>query len=495
MMNKISIIIFYLFFLSSASLLARKHVFYASDNNLMSSSTFVAGDTVVLKNGEWNNKTIFFRGNGVTNNPVVFCAEEAGTVIMTGTTNCKIFGKDIEVSGLYFKGNYASSNSGHVFVFDTESQHCRLTNSAFYKYNFIPYNESINLKWISIYGTNNRVDHCYFEGKESVGSVITVWLKNNIAANHKIDHNHFYKRNSLLDSNNSTLNGQDIIRIGDSSTSMTYANCTVDNNFFEECDGEIEIISNKSCGNIYQNNVFYRCKGTLTLRHGNGCKVIGNYFIGDGHPNVGGIRVIGEDHLIYNNYFQDITGTTFRSAIAIYNGMSESPLSGYYQAKRVKVLFNTFYNCENAIYVGYNGSESLDLPPLSTDIANNVITASNSGQVGLIIGDTNSQVNITNNILYRGRFGNYKPANNQFYISCINFRFESSNNKYGIYKPSMNSILSECYRTSDYKDLIKVDIEGKLRSTYRTVGAFEINGVQNIYFQTPKTIGCSFFNK
>jgi len=41
----------------------------------------------------------------------------------------------------------------------------------------------------------------------------------------------------------------------------------VEENRFEGCRGEIEIISNKSCENVYRRNTFVDCEGTLTLRH------------------------------------------------------------------------------------------------------------------------------------------------------------------------------------------------------------------------------------
>ena len=59
-----------------------------------------------------------------------------------------------------------------------------------------------------------------------------------------------------------------------------------------------EIISNKSCKNTYSDNGFYECKGTLTLRHGNDCLVTGNYFIGNNISQTGGVRIIGENHVV-----------------------------------------------------------------------------------------------------------------------------------------------------------------------------------------------------
>jgi poly(beta-D-mannuronate) lyase len=83
----------------------------------------------------------------------------------------------------------------------------------------------------------------------------------------------------------------------------------VERNLFEECNGETEIISSKSCGNTYRYNTFRKCQGTLTLRHGNRCLVEGNFFFGEGVSSTGGIRVIGEDHRMQNNYLTGLKGT------------------------------------------------------------------------------------------------------------------------------------------------------------------------------------------
>ena len=72
-----------------------------------------------------------------------------------------------------------------------------------------------------------------------------------------------------------------------------------------EADGENEIISNKSKGNIYTNNTFRRCRGSLVLRHGSEATVDGNYFLGEDVDGTGGIRITDANHNITNNYIQD----------------------------------------------------------------------------------------------------------------------------------------------------------------------------------------------
>jgi len=107
-------------------------------------------------------------------------------------------------------------------------------------------------------------------------------------------------------------NGGETIRVGDSGTSMQSSRTLVEDNYFEQCNGEIEIISNKSCDNSYRSNTFEDCEGALTLRHGNRCLVEGNFFLGNGRRSTGCVRIVGEDHRVVNNYLERLTGAGSR---------------------------------------------------------------------------------------------------------------------------------------------------------------------------------------
>lgn len=486
------ILLITIFFSAFTSVFARKFTFTSTQSGSLS-TTFQAGDTIILTNGNWHNKPLTFRGNGSSLQPVVFMAESAGGVEFTGNSTLTIDGSNVIVSGLKYTGP-TTTGSSHIITFSKASNNCRLTNSAIIRYNPADSNiwATTDKKWVSLNGTNNRVDHCYFEGKGNMGTLLVVWLESGKSANHRIDSNHFYKRVSLLDSSNKELNGQEIIRVGDSNTSMTFANCVIENNFFEECNGEIETISNKSCGNIYRNNVFYKNTGMLTLRHGNDCEVYGNYFLGENVSGSGGVRIIGENHLVYNNYFQNLTGSGYRTAICIVNGKTNSALNEYFQVKNAQIAFNTFYKCSNVYNVGYQGGN--DLPPIGTTIGHNVIFANTSSQTGVQISNSNSEVTWKNNLMYLGRFVNFTPTPQQFDKTSANLNFEQSDNTYGIYKPTSQSMFTTNYLTTDYPQ-ITTDLEGKNRPSERMIGAFELNGTPNISMPTPKTIGCSFIFK
>lgn len=322
------------------------------------------GDTLLMENGTWVNQRISFVGHGTELNPIVLRAESLGSVVLTGNSTLRIGGEWLVVDGLHFNGGQPASGAVVEFRAQGPAYHCRLTNSAIRNYN--PPEIGMGYKWVSLYGQHNRVDHCYFTGKTNAGALLVVW-KNSDPDFHRIDHNWFSDRPPLGE------NGAEIIRIGTSDWSMYDSNCVVEDNLFQACNGEIEIISNKSCENIYRRNTFRACDGTLTLRHGNRCQVYQNFFLGDHVEGSGGVRIIGEDHWVYNNYFENLEGQSYRSAISLVNAVPDSPLNRYFQVKRALVMYNTVVNCHHSLTIGAGADEEKTLPPLDCTVANNVM--------------------------------------------------------------------------------------------------------------------------
>jgi poly(beta-D-mannuronate) lyase len=232
--------------------------------------------------------------------------------------------------------------------------------------------DSKERKWVSLYGEDNLVERCHFEGKTSKGTLLVVWLPEGggDAPTHVIRKNYFGPRPRL------GKNGGEIIRIGDSDSSMQRAACVVEGNYFEKCDGEVECISNKSCGNVYRANTFTECQGTLTLRHGNGCLVEGNVFLGNHRKETGGIRVIGEDHTVKGNYLTGLEGDEARSAICLQNAIENSPLNGYFQVKRAVIADNTVLDCNHSITIGYADKDvKALLPPVDCKFEGNYVSS------------------------------------------------------------------------------------------------------------------------
>ena len=109
---------------------------------------------------------------------------------------------------------------------------------------------------------------------------------------HSIDHNYFGRRSPLAS------NGGEIIRVGLSQHCQFNSNTGINNNFFENCDGEAEIISIKSCANVVEENIFKECQGSVVLRHGDNNIVADNYFLGNDKPGTGGVRVINKGQVV-----------------------------------------------------------------------------------------------------------------------------------------------------------------------------------------------------
>lgn len=323
-----------------------------------------AGDRIILKDGVWADaKLKLERLPGTADSPIQIRAETPGKVIFTGKTEFRVSGRFVTVSGLVFRDPQGVSD---VFQLRTHSQrhahHCRVTDCLFEQTSGSP--AGTESRWLSIYGTHNRIDHCYFAGKKNRGTTVVVWVAEQ-AGEHRIDHNHFGPRPEL------GQNGGESIRIGTSDVSELSSRTVVEQNYFHRCDGEAEIVSNKSCENLYRHNVFEACSGALTLRHGHRCLVDGNVFLGDKQRGTGGVRIIGQGHVVTNNYFESLRGDAERAAICFMNGIPDSPLSGYAPVRGALVAHNTFVDCKVSIEIGVGAGKKQSADPAACRITHN----------------------------------------------------------------------------------------------------------------------------
>ncbi len=417
------------------------------------------GDTITMLNGTYNNWVLAFTANGTSTANIYLRADSIGGVILTGASSLSIGGQYLVVDGLTFTNGYVAS--GNVIEFRNSSgvgsTYCRLTNTSIVDYSNP--DTTIDSKWVSLYGYHNRVDHCYLKGKKNLGATLVVWLDAN-PNYHQIDSNYFGYRPVL------GMNGGETIRVGTSDWSMYDSYTTVEYNLFEQCNGEIETVSNKSCGNIYRYNTFVSCQGTLTLRHGNRCSVYGNFFFANHASNSGGIRIIGEDHLVYNNYISGTSGSSFKSALTIMNGIPDSPLSGYYQVKRAYVAFNTFVDNVNNFNIGALGDTTSTLPPLDCTIGNNIIYGTTSPLVRFNTQPTN--MTWQGNIIYGATTGFTSfPANN--YNVNPNLATADAN---GIRHLSSSSTaaINKSLGTYSY---VTTDMDGETRDATKDIGSDE----------------------
>ena len=162
------------------------------------------------------------------------------------------------------------------------------------------------------------------------------------------------------------------MRVGTSTYSLTSRFTQIVNNYFEHCNGEVEIISIKACDNTISGNTFFECEGVLTLRHGNNNILEENVFIGNNVPHTGGIRVINAGHIVNKNHFQELAGTRFRSAFGVMNGVPNSAINRYHQVKDSTIENNVFINCANLSF-GLGSDNERTAKPENCTFINNVI--------------------------------------------------------------------------------------------------------------------------
>ena len=421
------------------------------------------GDRIVMSDGEWKDASIVFDADGTKEKLITLCAETPGKVILNGSSSLKIAGDYLIVEGLNFQGGFIEKGAVIEFRNGTkkESNHSRLTNTVIENYNHP--DRTVDYKWVSLYGTHNRVDHCYFRNKAYQGCLLVVWLsaKPNY---HLIDSNYFAYRPDLGN------NGGEIIRVGTSDWSMYPSYTVVEKNYFEQCNGEREIISNKSFYNTYRYNTFIECQGALTLRHGNNCDVYGNYFFGNNVEGTGGVRIIGEGHKVYNNYFQDLEGEDAFSALSIMNGVPNSPLNRYYQVKNAVVAFNTFVNNRHSIEIGIGKNDELSLPPINCTIANNIVYSTKGKLVKNV--DEPQKFKWEGNVFFGSELGIVNPGG----IEMKDPQMKKIN---GLFIPQNFDVVKN--KAAGTYDFIVEDIDGQKRDQLKTIGCDEAGVTERIH--------------
>lgn len=351
------------------------------------------GDHIVLANGIWNDTELVFKGEGSEEKPIRLVAQTKGNVFLEGQSNLKLSGKYLHVEGLVFRNGHTPTSE--VISFKTSNTelayHSRVTECVIDDYN--PSERFESDYWVGIYGKHNRLDHCYLIGKRNQGVTVAVRMDSEESRenHHRIDHNYF-GYNPVLGSN-----GGETLRIGTSHYSLFNSFTLVEDNYFEHCNGEHEIISNKSCNSTFRNNTFYECQGTLTMRHGNETMVDNNYFFGNGKANTGGIRIINEKQIVKNNYCEGLTGYRFRGALVIMNGVPNSALNRYFQVVDSEASNNMIVNSDY-IQLCAGSDEERSAVPANSRIKNNIIVNENRDDVFTIYDDI-SGIAFSGNIL------------------------------------------------------------------------------------------------
>jgi hypothetical protein len=237
-------------------------------------------------------------------------------------------------------------------------------------------------------------------------------------------------------------------------------------NYLEQCNGDGEIVTNKSSGNLYYNNTFTDCNGSLTLRHGDSTAVLANYF-----KNCG-LRVLGAYNLIANNHITDNSRQGNRRPLIIHNGKDEG---SYERVEHNHIILNTFANGSGrAGEIVVWGSGDGSRKPTNNEFRGNIIT----GENGLVfkLNNNDSSNTIKDNIIWATGDATYDDN-----VSTQMARRENpklTRDGDDIYRlQSDKSVACGLFKGTPFGDLTKIDIDGEERGPNTDAGCDQFSTV------------------
>jgi poly(beta-D-mannuronate) lyase len=374
-MQKVTLLTFLLLF--SISAFSKNYLVQSAQNMKEILHLIKAGDQILIANGTYTDWHIEINANGTAEKPIIIKPENKGSVVFTGLTRQTLFkltGSYINIEGLTFKECVLEKNVQLIEL--KNSSNCRISNCDFTK--SITKVQNTSLVMISGNGSHNVITKNNFtSNKDSQDLQVRISKESNPQYT-LISQNTFKDKERVSWKNN---NGGESIQIGQDPILLgnLISNTTVSANTFIRCNGEGEIISNKSSGNTYINNYFKDNDGELVMRGGHDCKIIGNTFEG----GTGGIRINGTGHQIIKNKLNHIT-----TAIRLMYGMAKGKTdTGFYiAASNCIIEHNLIKNASTAILIGdsknadwtgkfdtnrYPSRVIQDIPPHENIIKNN----------------------------------------------------------------------------------------------------------------------------
>ena len=267
-----------------------------------------------------------------------------------------------------------------------------------------------------------------------------------------MDHNIFRNINIQLETQNNNIENARIILVS---------------NIFENSDS----INIRTSKNIIYKNIFIKTKD-LNLRYGNKSIIAKNFFL----SGSGGINITGENHIIYGNFFKEITGNKTQNAcISVLNGKQFD--KKYTQVKKLKVYKNIFINNEIDIILGIPKNEA-DLLPLKCKFKENIIYKTNENPIFGYKGRGIQESKFINNKYYANNVGNnpLNSLNNLFNIKEFRLKDLKINLDLDL---DINFDINNIFNNNNFE----IDIEKLLNSKIKKDN-FQIE--INIYYQKIK---------
>ena len=328
------------------------------------------GDCILLGDGDYRIEPI--TKQATADAPLVLRAAHRGKATVSRAGLTVRASAHVIIEGI----DYTAGSSLRL----ADCDHCRLSRSRIHP------PEIDGLEWIVVDGKSDfvRIDHNDLGPFHVKGNFIQLLGDAGQIVRHtRIDHNLFHDREY------GGGNGWETIRAGLSGYGLSSAHTVIEKNLFRACAGDPETISVKSSDNVLRYNTFRASAGQLVLRHGNRDVVYGNWLIGLGLPKTGGIRVLGQDHRIFDNYVGDVAGP----ALTLEGGVSDAAENGrlQYRVHRAQVVNNTLVS-SGGVHIG--GTHPM--APVDCVFANNLV----EGSKGPLVTDLGENTRIAGNVFH-----------------------------------------------------------------------------------------------
>ncbi|WP_020533256.1 polysaccharide lyase 6 family protein [Flexithrix dorotheae] len=406
------------------------------------------GTDIFLADGVFEGDNLELSAKGTEGKLIRILAKNPGKV--TFKSGLKLKSDYFSLEGIQFEGR------GSVEI---EGEDCRLTQCHF--------SDSKANKWVRVLPGSKKIeiDHNTFENKTGntttkKGCQMVQVIVLNQNEQHHIHHNLFKDIPKGMESNGyETL--QLITKGNPFDPPAGDCNSIIEKNLFIRCNGESEIISVKSNGNIIRNNTFRESKGALVLRHGDNNQVTENYFFGEGENGSGGVRFQGSGQVVAHNYFHKLG----QFGVSMMDG---TPDYLYVRVENGEVSFNTFIDCRKTLTIGLNHSKHPNgTVPKDCFILGNLFYSKQDGEdspfVKLVQDDEPENFIWSNNLV----FGKPQPLAKGFFEADPVLEFQ--NNHIGLPTQKTPSFQLEIPE----KEFYTIDLLGQQRGMNKTVGAIQ----------------------
>lgn len=417
----------------------------------------VAGDTILLSNGVYTSASaINITQAGTAANPITIRADSIGGVEITGT---KCFTLSSPAAYITIEG-FKFTHAGNISIASGTS-HCRFTRNVIEL--AIPAGSDVS--YLNISGDDVQIDHNELRNKSTLGEMLDIaGSDSQVARRLWVHHNYFH------DFSSPGGNGAETIRWGLSGLSLSTGEGLCEYNLFVRCEGENEMISNKSSGNTYRYNTVLDCVGgEISQRHGNDCYYYGNYL-----RNTQGMRVYGDRHRIFNNYFESNSiGVNMGNGDGdVYNGAA---LTAHDRPDDNIVAFNTFIgNGTHYEMAGRTGG----LGSSNTVVANNIFQG--GGSMASISGSAPYTGTWTNNLRWNTSSAGNMPASGYQNVNPLLARDASSVYHLQAGSPAINAGVGayDAYGSYSTFSYVTNDLDGQPRDASKDIGADEFSPAQ-----------------